>query len=152
MAQSSKFLAALWIGILLGNVVDIEESVIVSCNIEVQLRRFGRIRKISTSINRGTQLSVSRSVILRRNSTREKTAVHEVVLWFNGVEDLKGFKIKQLVLRKSLEELKGFNCAAWPNCITNWCILCIKDDHQEKVNITFYSCQYQNPNCHLMTV
>ncbi|KAI5671028.1 hypothetical protein M9H77_11392 [Catharanthus roseus] len=27
-----------------------------------------------------------------------------------------------------------------------------KDGHREKVNITFYSCQYQNPNCHLMTV
>ncbi|KAI5648559.1 hypothetical protein M9H77_34564 [Catharanthus roseus] len=28
----------------------------------------------------------------------------------------------------------------------------IKDGRQEKVNITFYNCQYQNPNCHLMTV
>ncbi|KAI5682244.1 hypothetical protein M9H77_03472 [Catharanthus roseus] len=32
----------------------------------------------------------------------------EVVLLFNGVEDLKGFKVKQLVPRWSLEELKGF--------------------------------------------
>ncbi|KAI5671822.1 hypothetical protein M9H77_12186 [Catharanthus roseus] len=34
-------------------------------------------------------------------------------------EDFKGFKIKQLVLRESIEELKGFNCVwidfwAWP--------------------------------------
>ncbi|KAI5676821.1 hypothetical protein M9H77_07771 [Catharanthus roseus] len=34
----------------------------------------------------------------------------EVVLLFNDVEDLKGFKIKQLIPRGSLEELKGFNC------------------------------------------
>ncbi|KAI5658502.1 hypothetical protein M9H77_27295 [Catharanthus roseus] len=35
----------------------------------------------------------------------------EVVLRFNGVEDLEGFKVKQLIPRGSLEELKGFNCA-----------------------------------------
>ncbi|KAI5672808.1 hypothetical protein M9H77_13172 [Catharanthus roseus] len=34
----------------------------------------------------------------------------EVVLRFNGVEDLKGFKIKQLVPRGSLKELKGLCC------------------------------------------
>ncbi|KAI5647857.1 hypothetical protein M9H77_33862 [Catharanthus roseus] len=34
----------------------------------------------------------------------------EVMLWLNGVEDLKGFKIEQLVPRESLKELKGFNC------------------------------------------
>ncbi|KAI5666885.1 hypothetical protein M9H77_16738 [Catharanthus roseus] len=28
----------------------------------------------------------------------------------------------------------------------------IKDGRQEKDNITFYSCQYQNPNCHLIIV
>ncbi|KAI5663780.1 hypothetical protein M9H77_23103 [Catharanthus roseus] len=73
MAQrSSKFLAALYIGIVLGNLGDLEESVIASCNIEVQLKRFKRIRK-------GI----------------------EVLLWFDGVEDLKGFKIKQLVARGS---------------------------------------------------
>ncbi|KAI5653206.1 hypothetical protein M9H77_30393 [Catharanthus roseus] len=37
----------------------------------------------------------------------------EVVLQFNSVEDLKGFKIKQLVSRVSLEELKEFNCAVY---------------------------------------
>ncbi|KAI5652941.1 hypothetical protein M9H77_30128 [Catharanthus roseus] len=36
----------------------------------------------------------------------------EVVLLFNEVEDLKGFKIKRLAPRGSLEELKGFNCLA----------------------------------------
>ncbi|KAI5663781.1 hypothetical protein M9H77_23104 [Catharanthus roseus] len=34
----------------------------------------------------------------------------EVMLLFDGVEDLKGFKIKKLVPKGSLEELKGFNC------------------------------------------
>ncbi|KAI5667422.1 hypothetical protein M9H77_17275 [Catharanthus roseus] len=37
-----------------------------------------------------------------------KTSRVEVVLLFNGVKDLKGFKVKQLVPRGSLEELKGF--------------------------------------------
>ncbi|KAI5680961.1 hypothetical protein M9H77_02188 [Catharanthus roseus] len=32
----------------------------------------------------------------------------KVVLLFNGVEDLKGFKVRQLVPSGSLEELKGF--------------------------------------------
>ncbi|KAI5675363.1 hypothetical protein M9H77_06313 [Catharanthus roseus] len=44
-AQSSRFLAALCISIILGNLVDLKESMIVSCNIKVQLRRFERIRK-----------------------------------------------------------------------------------------------------------
>ncbi|KAI5681450.1 hypothetical protein M9H77_02678 [Catharanthus roseus] len=30
----------------------------------------------------------------------------EVVLWFNGIEDLKGLKIKQLVLRGALKSLR----------------------------------------------
>ncbi|KAI5680796.1 hypothetical protein M9H77_02023 [Catharanthus roseus] len=36
-----------------------------------------------------------------------------MVLRFNGVEDFKGFKIKMLILKGSLEELKGFNCAVY---------------------------------------
>ncbi|KAI5681484.1 hypothetical protein M9H77_02712 [Catharanthus roseus] len=35
----------------------------------------------------------------------------EVVLLFHGVEDLRRFKIKQLVPRESLEEFRGFNLA-----------------------------------------
>ncbi|KAI5677089.1 hypothetical protein M9H77_08039 [Catharanthus roseus] len=31
-------------------------------------------------------------------------------------------------------------------------VMKIKDCPQEKVSITFYSCQYQNPNCHVITV
>ncbi|KAI5682014.1 hypothetical protein M9H77_03242 [Catharanthus roseus] len=40
-----QVLGALCIGIILGNLVNLEESVIMSCNIEVQLRRFEIIRK-----------------------------------------------------------------------------------------------------------
>ncbi|KAI5681790.1 hypothetical protein M9H77_03018 [Catharanthus roseus] len=43
----------------------------------------------------------------------------EVVLWFNSVEDLKGFKIKQFVPRESLEELKGFKCAVCKRVCTD---------------------------------
>ncbi|KAI5663395.1 hypothetical protein M9H77_22718 [Catharanthus roseus] len=43
----------------------------------------------------------------------------EVVIQFNGVEELKGFKIKQLVLMGSLEELKGFNCAVYSCTVLN---------------------------------
>ncbi|KAI5663256.1 hypothetical protein M9H77_22579 [Catharanthus roseus] len=97
MAQSSKFLAALCINIVLGNLVDLEESD----------WKFKTYQSASTSINRGTQLNVevSHSAILRRQFAREKMAIHgiEIVLWFNIIEDLKGFKIKQLVLRGSLE-------------------------------------------------
>ncbi|KAI5658570.1 hypothetical protein M9H77_27363 [Catharanthus roseus] len=42
-----------------------------------------------------------------RQIDQKKTRI-EVVLMFNGVEDLKGFKVKKLVPRGSLEELKGF--------------------------------------------
>ncbi|KAI5681067.1 hypothetical protein M9H77_02294 [Catharanthus roseus] len=168
--KSYSVAAALYISIVLGNLINPEESMIMSCDMEVKLRGFERLREASTSLNRGTQwnIGVRRSGIIERYSAREKAAVHGVVLMFNGVEDLKGFKVKQLVPRGSLEELKGFQLCcgstvlriegsssvapqtqASPNCILR---CCIKDDCQEKVNITFYSCQYQNPNCHLMTV
>ncbi|KAI5662284.1 hypothetical protein M9H77_21607 [Catharanthus roseus] len=93
--------------IVLGHMVNPEESD----------WKFKTYKSASTSINRGTQLNVgaSRSVILRRHSAREKTVAHgvEVVLLFNGVEDLKGFTIEQLVPRGSLEELKAFNCVVY---------------------------------------
>ncbi|KAI5680908.1 hypothetical protein M9H77_02135 [Catharanthus roseus] len=165
-AQSSMFLVAPCIGIILENLVDLEESMIESCIIEVQLRdlkekdwKFKIYKVASTSINRGTQLNigVTRSAILRRHSAREKMAVNEYVPQFNGVEALKRFKIKQLVPRRSLEELKEFNCAvckgSFDRDASPFCVLkTIKDGYQEKVNITFYNCQHQNPNCHRMTV
>ncbi|KAI5681432.1 hypothetical protein M9H77_02660 [Catharanthus roseus] len=43
----------------------------------------------------------------------------EVILRFNGVEDLKRFKIKQFVPRESLEELKGFDCAVYKGSFTD---------------------------------
>ncbi|KAI5657401.1 hypothetical protein M9H77_26194 [Catharanthus roseus] len=45
MAQSFEFLAAPFIDIVFGNLIDLEESVIMSYNFEVQLRRFKSIRK-----------------------------------------------------------------------------------------------------------
>ncbi|KAI5680990.1 hypothetical protein M9H77_02217 [Catharanthus roseus] len=43
----------------------------------------------------------------------------EVILRFNGVEDLKRFKIKQFVPRERLEELKGFDCAVYKASFTD---------------------------------
>ncbi|KAI5649972.1 hypothetical protein M9H77_35977 [Catharanthus roseus] len=46
----------------------------------------------------------------------------EVVMMFNGVKDLKGFKVKQLVPRGSLEELKGFHlcCSLTMDSTVQW--------------------------------
>ncbi|KAI5663647.1 hypothetical protein M9H77_22970 [Catharanthus roseus] len=43
------------------------------------------------------QFEASHSAILRRHSAKEKSTIHriEVVLLFNEVEDLQGFKLKQ---------------------------------------------------------
>ncbi|KAI5649624.1 hypothetical protein M9H77_35629 [Catharanthus roseus] len=60
--------------------VNLEESVIMSCEMKVRLRKFESIRKL---------LGI------------------KAMLWLNGVEDLKGFRIKQLVSRGSLEGVEG---------------------------------------------
>ncbi|KAI5667245.1 hypothetical protein M9H77_17098 [Catharanthus roseus] len=71
-----------------------------SCDIEVRLRKFESIRK-------GQNPKYNRTL---REQKLELLGI-EAVLRFNRVEDWKGFKIKYLVPRGSLEELKGFNCA-----------------------------------------
>ncbi|KAI5681704.1 hypothetical protein M9H77_02932 [Catharanthus roseus] len=108
--QKLQVLVALCIGIILGNMS------LVKILIGKRSDGSRSFCLVSTSINRRTQLKfeTSHSAILRRHSaTKEKIMVHgiEVLLLVNGVEDLKGFKIKHShTLRGSLEELKGFNC------------------------------------------
>ncbi|KAI5668443.1 hypothetical protein M9H77_18296 [Catharanthus roseus] len=101
-----------------GNLVNLEESVIKSCDMKVLLRKFESIRKgQNPKYNRTLresklEIEAGHSATLRRHSAREKMAnIASRNKSCTADSTVKGFKIKQLVPRESLGELKGFNCA-----------------------------------------
>ncbi|KAI5653172.1 hypothetical protein M9H77_30359 [Catharanthus roseus] len=81
----------------------------------------------------------------------ENKTLHEPLEGLKNEKDVSNIEFKKLVLKnKNLCE----KVLSLDKCMVDYNDLKkkIKDGHQEKVNITFYSCQYQNPNCHLMIV
>ncbi|KAI5667715.1 hypothetical protein M9H77_17568 [Catharanthus roseus] len=71
--------------------------------------------------------------------TEERNLRIEVALRFNSVEDLKGSKVKHLVLRRSLKELKGFNDAVAKGVYT--------DSTRETIDfIAFHTVNHTTPH------